>query len=263
MHSKLRFLFIPVLWLSCNYAGDAGYAQQKRPATFLPKPARNMELRDIAAVELPAGYQRLEADSNSFSFFLRHTRLKKDKTVYHYDGSIKPNQSAQYAVLDISVPRNGLQQCADAVMRLRAEYLYGQQLFSAISFTDNEGKTYRFAAPYTRAHFDSYLQTVFGFCGTASLSKQLKPVTQFENIEPGNVLIRGGFPGHAVIVMEVAENAKSERIYLLAQSYMPAQDIHLLVNPSNEDGSPWYEANAQQHVYTPEYHFLTSELKQW
>ena len=58
------------------------------------------------------------------------------------------------------------------------------------------------------------------------------------NIKPGDVLIRGGFPGHAVIVMDMATNSAGKKIYLLAQSYMPAQDIHVLVNPSDEHSSP-------------------------
>ena len=92
-------------------------------------------------------------------------------------------------------------------------------------------------------------------CGSASLAKQLRPVADFTAIAPGDVLIRGGFPGHAVIVMDVAVNPEGKKIYLLAQSYMPAQDIHVLVNPMNSDLSPWYEANNELIIQTPEYFF--------
>jgi hypothetical protein len=77
------------------------------------------------------------------------------------------------------------------------------------------------------------------------------------------VIIRGGFPGHAVIVMDVAVNASGKKIYLLAQSYMPAQDIHVLKNPMNADLSPWYEVNDDPIIYTPEYRFTKNELKRW
>jgi hypothetical protein len=101
-------------------------------------------------------------------------------------------------------------------------------------------------------------------CGSASLSKQLKPVADFSDIRPGDVIIRGGFPGHAVIVMDVAINAASgERIYLLAQSYMPAQDIHVLKNPSDAGLSPWYKVSDEQIIQTPEYSFTMNELKRW
>jgi len=46
-------------------------------------------------------------------------------------------------------------------------------------------------------------------------------------------------PGHAVIVVDMAEDAKGQRAFLLAQSYMPAQDIHILKNPMDADLSPW------------------------
>ena len=82
-------------------------------------------------------------------------------------------------------------------------------------------------------------------------------------LEPGDVLIRGGFPGHAVIVMDVAKNKAGNKIYMLAQSYMPAQDIHVLNNPSDKALSPWYEVNDENEIITPEYVFKRDELKRW
>jgi hypothetical protein len=63
--------------------------------------------------------------------------------------------------------------------------------------------------------------------------------------------------------MDVAENAAGKKIFMLAQSYMPAQDIHLLVNPADENLSPWYEVTEAQKILTPEYLFYKSELKSW
>ena len=51
---------------------------------------------------------------------------------------------------------------------------------------------------------------------------------------------------------------------LLAQSYMPAQDIHVLVNPATADGSPWYEvSNWENGVRTAEYGFEATALRTW
>ena len=99
-----------------------------------------------------------------------------------------------------------------------------------IIFTDNAGKTYPFIPPFTRDNLHKYLQVVFGMCGTASLSKQMHPV-KMEEIQPGDVLLRGAFPGHAATVVDVADNDAGTKIYLLAQSYMPAPDIHILKKP--------------------------------
>ncbi len=216
----------------------------------------------IAAIPLPAGFKRLPADSNSFAAWLQQVKLKKDRTVYLYNGAKKVNQQAQFAVLDISVGDKDLQQCADAVMRLRAEYLFATHQYSSILFSDNEGKQYQFTQPYTSEHLHTYLQTVFGMCGSASLAKQLD-AADIKTIQPGDVFIRGGFPGHAVIVMDVAMNGEGKKIFLLAQSYMPAQDIHVLTDPSNKNLSPWYDEADDDEIYTPEYVFRKNELRRW
>jgi len=216
----------------------------------------------IFAIPLPAGYKRKENPINSFAYWLQQVKIKKDVTVYLFNGAKKNNQDAQFAVLDISVGEKNLQQCADAAMRLRAEYLFSQKQFDRISFTDNDGGIYVFKPPYNRPRFDKYLQTVFGMCGTASLSKQMKAVT-IKNIQPGDVLVRGGFPGHAVMVMDIAQNNAGEKIYLLAQSYMPAQDIHILKNPLNNASDPWYRLSDAFVIKTPEYSFTKNELKRW
>jgi Domain of unknown function (4846) len=215
----------------------------------------------IGAIPLPPGYTRPAAAAGSFTEWLRKLPLKKGKTVYLYNGRPKYNQDAQFAVLDVPVGNKDLQQCADAVMRLRAQYLFDQQQYDSIIFWDNEGGKYAFAPPYTRAGFDKYLQRVFGMCGSASLEKQLRPAA-WQHLQPGNVLIRGGFPGHAVLVMDVAEDSAGKKIFLLAQSYMPAQDIHILLNPADEPGA-WYQAGSSQSIRTPEWTFRQDQLKQW
>ena len=216
----------------------------------------------ISDIPLPEGFERENDKKDSFAGFLRHIDLKKDRTVYKFNGEPKTNQLAQFAVLNISVGNKDLQQCADAVMRLRAEYQFAAGRYDQIIFTDNEGTAYKFTPPYSQDNFTRYLQRVFGMCGSASLSKELKPV-EFSSIRPGDVLIRGGFPGHAVMVMDMAVNAAGEKIYLLAQSYMPAQDIHVLVNPVNENLSPWYAVTDNKIILTPEYMFHSNELKRW
>lgn len=219
--------------------------------------------KKISDIPLPAGYKRIINPAVSFAEWLRNIDLKKSKTVYKFDGAPKQYQYAQYAVLDISVGKENLQQCADAVMRLRAEYLYSIKKYEEIVFIDNNITAYKLRPPFTRYNFDKYLKRVFGMCGSASLAKQLRQKVEMKNIIAGDVIIRGGFPGHAVIVMDVAMNSKGEKIYLLAQSYMPAQDIHILKNPVYPGISPWYKVNDKTEIKTPEYTFTRHELKRW
>lgn len=215
----------------------------------------------IEAIPLPAGFKRLATDSTSFASWLRKRNLKKDKTVYLFNGEEKTDQGVQFAVLDIPVGDKDLQQCADAVMRLRAEYLFDIKRYTDIKFFDNANSKYEFTVPYTKEHLYTFLEKVFGMCGSASLSKQLH-TKNINDIIPGDVFIRGGFPGHAEIVMDVAVNdSTGKKIFLLAQSYMPAQDIHVLLNPRNKNLSPWYQA--EEDIITPEYVFDKKELKAW
>lgn len=262
MHFKPLFIFMALVSLSCSdHAGPGN--KKKHPGQTTNVKGKDNPYAQISDIPLPAGFEREAVESGGFGAYLRHTALKKDKTVYLFNGQAKYNQSAQFAVLNFDVGNKDLQQCADAVMRLRAEYFFAKKAFDAILFFDNKKTAYHFLPPYTRDNFSAYLSRVFGMCGSASLSKQLRSVTEFATIRSGDVLIRGGFPGHAVIVMDVASNASGEKIYLLAQSYMPAQDIHILRNPVDEQLSPWFKVNTNGLVQTPEYTFYTSELKRW
>jgi hypothetical protein len=82
----------------------------------------------------------MEVIPGSFEDWLRHLPLKKGKPpVYLYNGRLKENQSAHYAVIDIDVGNSDLQQCADALIRLRAEYLYSIGDFSSIHFKFTSG----------------------------------------------------------------------------------------------------------------------------
>ena len=245
--------------VSCHSPGNSenpGEGNLQR-ADALPLPA------SIGAIPLPPAYRRTTVAEGSFGEWLRELPLKKDKTVYLYNGQKKTNQLAQFAVVNISTGTRDLQQCADALMRLRSEYLFATGQEESISFTDNAGKIYAWKGGKDTAAFKSYLEQVFGWCGSASLEKQLKPVNDFRSIRIGDVLIRGGFPGHAVMVVDLAENEKGEKIYLLLQSYQPAQDMHVLVNPADSGLSPWYRVGSDSNIHTPEWHFTQKQLRRW
>ncbi|MES2774638.1 MAG: DUF4846 domain-containing protein [Bacteroidota bacterium] len=234
--------------------------EKKSLGSFITKP---VWYKTIADIPTPEGYERLHYARGSFPFFLQSLPLKKDKTVYLFNGHKKPNQTAQFAVINMSVGKENLQQCADAVMRLWAEYWWGRGELSKIQFTDNNRKKYRLQYHATRPQFDRFLSNVFSMCGSYSLSQQLKSIS-ISDMQCGDVLIRGGFPGHAVLVVDMAEHSIThKRMYMLAQGYMPAQDMHVLNNPMRP-GSPWYELNdTATTIYTPQFWFKKWELKRF
>ena len=236
----------------------------------------------------PAGFSRVPLEAGSFGWWLRDLPLRPGRGQVHlYDGRVKHRQGGHVAVFDIDVGRRDLQQCADAVMRLRAEYLFSRGRAREICFRATSGPPLRYrdwrrglrpprgrAAPWRpaaapdRSHrgFRRYLDRVFGIANTASLRRELRPVGDPLQVLNGDVFIenaRGGAPGHAVLVVDVAENQAGERIMLLLQSYMPAQDIHLLRNPHDATLSPWYPASRDGALTTPDWIFRTDSLRRF
>lgn len=234
----------------------------------------------------PQGFTRIAATPGSFAAWLRALPMKPAGAAVHlFDGRVKPRQDVHLAVIDIDTGKRDLQQCADAVMRLRAEYLraVGRTRDIAFDFTGGGRVDYarwaegwrptpakgrvswsRRAGPdasYTA--FRRYLEAVFIYAGTYSLSRELTPVA-LSDISIGDVLIKGGFPGHAILVIDQAANASTgETRVLLAQSYMPAQDMHVLINPADPARGGWYRIEPGKDVVTPEWTFRPSELKRW
>ena len=73
----------------------------------------------------PEGFKRVPYAEGSFSSYIqKYTLLPYDSEVINYDGNPYIYQSGHVGVLDISVPDHGLMQCADVLIRLRAEYLW-------------------------------------------------------------------------------------------------------------------------------------------
>jgi hypothetical protein len=240
--------------------------------------------RPLASVlEVPPGYERTAA--SGFGAWLRGLPLRSGKPDVHlYDGSLKANQKAHLYVVDLDVGKRDLQQCADLVMRLRAEYQYGSGQRDGICFHFTSGAPAAFPrwsdgqrpaidgghviwnkrAPAGDSYgvFRSYLDTVFTYAGTRSLDRELPAVPDPSRPEPGDVLVQGGSPGHAVIVVDVAENDAGQRVFAIAQSFMPAQEMHVLRNPEHPE-SPWYVPRPDGSLATPEWDFPAGSLRRF
>nr|WP_291530240.1 DUF4846 domain-containing protein [Bacteroides sp. UBA939] len=236
----------------------------------------------------PAGYVREACEQSSYTVYLRRLPLlPQGSKVLLYNGKEKRNQAAAFAVVDMEIGNRDLLQCADAVIRLRAEYLWAQKRYDEIKFNFTSGFKAEYkkwadgnrikvngnavqwyasgGRDYSYQTFRKYLDIVFMYAGTASLSKELVPVP-YASLKPGDVFIIGGSPGHVVIVVDVAVHPQTgKKVFLLAQSYMPAQQIHILVNPANRKLSPWYELSDTDEgkLYTPEWVFGKKDLKRF
>ncbi len=288
----MKFLWtiaiICALFLNCkegnsNTQVKTVVADQKIPSSALfDLPGNTIAER----FNVPEGYTRIKVDSASFGKYLRNLPLKDaGEKVMYFDGSTKNKNNVYDAVIDLPIGKRDLHQCADAVMRLRAEYFFNHKKYDSIHFNFTNG----FRADYSNWRkgkrisvngnnvrwnnsgqpsdsyqtFWKYLEMVFSYAGTASLEREMKAISLAE-LKIGDVFIKGGFPGHAVIVVDMARNKSTgKKIFLLAQSYMPAQEIQILKNPDNSELSPWYSSGISNELRTPEWVFKKTELRRF
>lgn len=250
---------ILLVYLSCQNTFSAE-SEEMEQTSIHEKP-----LEFVFDLPVPDGYKRESV--SGYGKWIRNIKLSKDNTVYYFNGNTKPNQSIHVAVLDFDIGKRDLQQCADACMRIRAEYLYNQKRYSEIKFLLASGKwkPYSDYTPQNKYEtFRKYMNYIFAFANTKSLKQQMKPVANFASIEVGDVLVQSGNPyGHAVTVMDVCTNAKGDKQFMLSQSYMPAQSIEILINPKSNSKSPWYPVDFEGDLITPEWTFEKKDLRRF
>ena len=201
---------------------------------FTPGPFRGNS-STIGGIDTPRGCARTDGADSAYTAFLRSIPLKKDKTVYFYKGGkiAKGSTARTYAVVDLPLLSNN-EQCADACMHIRSEYLYRTGQYGRICFTAANGIEIKYYGGRLRKAFESYMRTVFAYANTESLVKEL-PGRDLKDIQPGDIFVykarEGHRYGHAIMVMDVAENQKNGKKYvMLAEGCTPAVDIHVLRN---------------------------------
>ncbi|MGB2578258.1 hypothetical protein AAIR98_000177 [Elusimicrobium simillimum] len=256
MKKLLSIIFCVFICFACNAENGSGLTDTKGntiATRFAP----------------PAGFTRTAESQNSFAAYLRNLPLKKDGAlVKYFNGKTKPNLSTYVAVVDMEISPKDLQQCADAVMRLYGEYQFAENKINDIKFNFvSDGKP-RYFKDYAKGdtsykNFRKYMDYVFAYANTASLLNQLRPVKDINDMKIGDVFIQKGRPfGHAVIVVDMAQNKEGKKVYMLAQSYMPAQETQVLFNPMNVKLSPWYDLNGKT-IVTPEWVFQPADLRRF
>jgi len=232
----------------------------------------------------PEGSERTAVAEGSFAEYLRNLELKPyGEKVLYYDGREKSDY-AYISVIDQDITERDLQQCADAIMRLKGEYHYAKGEYDKISFNFVSGfkcdfKTWSSgrkvvlngnnaawaAGPNNDTSYESfrrYMDVVHSYASTISLKKQLEEIDMME-MEIGDVFIVAGSPGHAVIVVDMAEdNMTGTRYFMLAQSYTPAQETQVLRNLSDPEISPWYILEKGELI-TPQWTFPEGSLRRF
>lgn len=234
-------------------------------------------------VKPPKGYKRVNYPKGSFENYLRHYKLKPfGSKIINYDNTNYFWQGGHIGILEVPVPSNGLQQCADALIRIRSEYLWDNNKKNKIGFNFTSGHYcswlkyaegyrpkikgnkvtfYKTAkANHSKANFYKYLNLIYTYSGTLSLYHELPKITDAKQLKIGDMLIKGGTPGHIVIICDEAVNAGGEKLFLLAQGNTPAQSVHLVKNLEDSSISPWYQLKRHKVISVSNYTFSNSEF---
>ncbi len=216
----------------------------------------------VKDLPLPQGFVRkTDKKDDSFANYLQNLPLKPvNSQVLTYDGNVANTNESAFRIIDLPIGNKNLLQCADALMCLRARYLYEQNKKEAISFNfvsgfrcdyTNYSKGMRFSVKTnswvnsakkddSKVSFEKYLELVYTYASTISLSKELKTINNLADLQIGDVFIKGGSPGHCFIVVDKCENAQKQIKFAILQGFMPAQSMHILKNNLNIH---WFETN--------------------
>ncbi len=248
----------------------------KAKAGDVPWPTSHKSSNRISDIDVPAGYGRKDLQADSFGAWLRAVPLKPaGSPVLEFDGSYAATNMVAKRVLDIDVGDRDLQQCADVVIRLWSEYLYAAGQDQKISFKFTSGHAFSFndylrgvrpkvdgahvtfstSAPAEERSYQTFrrwLKIIFTYAGTASLARDMQKVEKAAALKIGDVLIAPGYPGHTVMVADIAVHEKTgAKRYLLVQGYSPAQSPHIVKTML---GKLWFELTDGSTI-TPSYYF--------
>lgn len=254
---------------------------KKQSFDYINKKGNTLKTR----IRTPKDYSRIKVEKNSLGAFLRGYEMKPDGSpVLLYNGKKKKNQNVHVAVFKLPLEKEDLQQCADSVMRVFGEYYYQRRQYDKIRFTLGSG----FVADFSKwsqgyticvdgnnvswgtatgndssyASFQKFMRVVFAYSGTMNMESDSKKISM-EQMQIGDIFIKGGSPGHVVMVVDLCENAEGKKAFLLAQGYMPAQEFHVLKNPLHEDDPWYYEDEVSYPFHTAEYTFDEGSLMRY
>ncbi|WP_299521215.1 DUF4846 domain-containing protein [Winogradskyella sp.] len=233
-------------------------------------------------VSEPKGYKRVSYPKGSFENYLRNYDLKPfGSKIINYDGSKYFWQRGHIGILEVPVPKNGLQQCADALIRIRSEYLWDNDRKDEIGFNFTSGhycswKSYAegyrpkingskvnfhktASENHSKENFYKFLNLIYMYSGTLSLFNELESV-KAKDLKIGDMLIKGGSPGHIVMLCDEVVNANGEKLFLLFQGNTPAQSVHLVKNLEDTSISPWYVLEDDATIPVSNYTFGSAKF---
>ncbi|MCR5306846.1 MAG: DUF4846 domain-containing protein [Oscillospiraceae bacterium] len=233
----------------------------------------------------PEGYTRVPAAADSFLAFMRQQTLYPDGSgICTFKGEQLSGANAA-AVYDLTLGAEGYQQCADTVIRFWSDYFRTSGQTAKLAFhltngmccdyeTFSSGKRVLAFGDFsmwlklkgrsdTEQTYRDWLMTVQHYAGTLSLEAESYPILP-EEARAGDIICRGGSPGHVVLLADEAVSESGSRAFLLAQGLIPSQNAHLLYAGDSVQ-NPWI-TQEQLHelpVRAGAYTFYENTLRRW
>jgi hypothetical protein len=215
----------------------------------------------VGEIALPStAYKRILATDNSFAGWLRDLPLMKtgSDVLNHRDGIFKAGTDTAVAfVVDLDIKGRRHEQCMDILVRIYAEYLWRENQVESLNLPLPGGywltwedwsngfrpvfrgidvdmkKSSR--SDTTHQAYQSYLNTIYCESHTQQFYHAYLPVDK-KKVQIGDILIRKGTNGHAVMIVDLARNERGELIALIGNGDTPACQFFLLNHKKN---SPW------------------------
>lgn len=234
-----------------------------------PKPDASLEQR----FPTPPGYKRVKVEAGSFAEWLRGLPMAPEGTpAKSYDGkeTLAADDDYLAGVVAIDTGNPDLQQSSDVIIRLHAEYLWSRGEKDKISYLSAT----KLSMPFSRwekgqrlipsgpnvfwvvkgkpsevdhPEFRKYLDAVFNWANSTSLSPRSTPVEDPKDLLAGDFFLQTSEPNHVAVILDVAEKPSGERVALLGQARSPAESVHVM-RPGK--ATPWFSVRPPVPVMT-------------
>jgi hypothetical protein len=223
----------------------------------------------VERIPPPAGFARVEAPPGSFADWLRCLPLMPPETpVTAAKGEVilRADHASLAAVVALQPQTTKTLSASNMLVRLRAEYLWaiGKADDAAFHFTSGHLSTWQSwaqgerptvhgrdvaiskgaPADASRTNYCGYLESIFRYGTVYSLLLDTDKSAE-ATPEGGDVFVRPGRPGHAVMILDVAVGPQGQVRVLLGEGGTPAQTFHVLRYSQSD---PWFPLSYSQPI---------------
>ena len=213
----------------------------------------------------PFGFSRVTVQPNSFAAWLRAIPLQEAGSPvldFRDRESKKAGDSTVAAVVDFNISGKRLEQCMDILLRFYSDYLItnGKRDSLQIPLPDGlllswkewqegwrpyfKGFNFHFSqtaqTDSSQKNFECYLAEIFSYSGSHTFYYFFSQIPADE-IKIGDFIVRKNRKGHAVLIMDLVENERGQKMVMVGQGDTPACQFYIL---KGKDGSPWFSLNS-------------------